>query len=329
MSRGISRYLGITMLRMMTLLIAVSMISFFLVVSSPIDPVDAYLGDVSVSEEQRANIAEYWGLNKSPVERYVIWVKHIFEGDMGDSITYRQPVSKIIGERFQASLALMGMAWVLSGVLGFILGVVSGVYKDSVLDRVVKTFCLILASTPVFWLGLLILVVFSIELQWFPLGLAAPIGKLSHEVTFGDRIYHLMLPAFTLSITGIASIALHTRQKMIDVLKSDYVLFAKARGENIRQIVFRHGLRNIALPAVTLQFASISELFGGSVLAEKVFSYPGLGNAATIAGLKGDIPLLLGIALFSVLFVFAGNLMANLIYGVVDPQIREGGSHGS
>lgn len=329
MSRGISRYLGITLLRMTTLLIAVSMISFFLVVSSPIDPVDAYLGDVSVSEEQRANIEEYWGLNKSPMERYVIWVRHLMAGDMGDSITYRQPVSKIIGERFQASLALMGMAWVLSGALGFVLGVVSGIYKDSLLDRVVKTFCLILASTPVFWLGLLILVVFSIELQWFPLGLAAPIGKLSSEVTWGDRLYHLILPAFTLSITGIAGIALHTRQKMIDVLKSDYVLFAKARGENIKQIVFRHGLRNIALPAITLQFASISELFGGSVLAEKVFSYPGLGNAATIAGLKGDVPLLLGIALFSVLFVFAGNLMANLIYGVVDPQIREGGSRGS
>ena len=107
-------------------------------------------------------------------------------------------------------------------------------------------------------------------------------------------------------------------------MKSRYVLFAKASGENTGQILKRHGLRNIAIPAITLQFASFSELFGGSVLAEQVFSYPGLGNAATVAGIKGDAPLLLGVALFSVLFVFVGNLTANILYGVINPQIREG-----
>jgi peptide/nickel transport system permease protein len=111
---------------------------------------------------------------------------------------------------------------------------------------------------------------------------------------------------------------------LIDVMESEYVLFARARGESLGQVVRRHGLRNIALPAVTLQCASVSELFGGSVLAERVFSYPGLGNTAVEAGLHADAPLLMGIALFSVLFVFAGNLTANVIYGVVDPQIREG-----
>lgn len=328
MNKGFVSYFGSMLLRMTTLLIAVSLVSFILIIASPIDPVDAYLNDVSVSEEQRMIIAEYWGLNKSPVERYALWIGHTLQGDMGQSITYRQPVLQVIGERFQASLALMGLAWVLSGVLGFVLGVTAGANKGSWLDRVIKSFCLVLASTPVFWLGLLILVVFAIQLQWFPLGLAAPIGKLSHEITWVDRLYHLILPAFTLSITGVAGIALHTRQKLIDVLKSDYILFAKARGEKPRQIIWRHGLRNIALPGITLQFASISELFGGSILAEKVFAYPGLGNAATVAGLKGDAPLLLGIALFSVLFVFTGNFMANVIYGIVDPQIREGGSHG-
>lgn len=327
MNKGLAAYFSGTLLRMFTLLVAVSLVSFILVVSSPINPIDAYLGDVNVSEQQREKIAEYWGLNKSPVERYAIWVGHIFQGDMGESITYRQPVLKVIGERFQASLALMGLAWLLSGVLGFALGVIAGAKKDSWLDWLIKTFCLVLASTPVFWLGLVILMIFAIQLQWFPMGLGAPIGKLAHEVTWIDRLHHLILPAITLSITGVAGIALHTRQKLIDVLKSEYILFAKARGEKPRKIIWRHGLRNIALPGITLQFASISELFGGSILAEKVFSYPGLGNAATVAGLHGDAPLLLGIALFSVLFVFGGNFMANVIYGIVDPQIREGGSH--
>ncbi len=328
MSKGTLKYLGSALLRMITLLIAISMVSFILIASSPIDPIDAYVGDLSVSEEQRDNIAAYWGLNKSPVERYFVWVGHLFEGDMGTSITYRQPVIQIIGERFQTSLALMGLAWVLSGGLGFILGVIAGVGKGNLLDKSIKTFCLTLAATPIFWLGLLILMVFSVELQWFPLGLAAPVGKVVSQVTLGDRIYHLILPAFTLSISGIAPIALHTRQKIIDVMQSEYVLFARARGETKWTAVRRHGIRNIMLPAITLQFASFSELFGGSVLAEKVFSYPGLGNAATIAGLRGDMPLLLGVALFSALFVFTGNFMANVIYGIVDPQIREGGTHG-
>lgn len=317
-----------TLLRMSFLLIAVSMVTFFLVVSSPIDPIDAYVGSESgVSQEQRQNIAAYWGLDKPPLERYGIWIKNLSHGDLGTSITYRLPVTQIIGERFQASLALMSVAWVISGLLGFGLGILAGACRGSIGDRFIKTFCLALSSTPTFWLGLLILMVFAIHLKWFPIGLAAPIGKLAGEVTFAERLFHLCLPALTLSITGVSAIALHTRQKMIDVLESDYALFARARGEKKWTIVRRHGLRNIMPPALTLQFASFSELFGGSVLAERVFAYPGLGNAAITAGLKGDAPLLLGIALFSALFVFTGNLLANLIHCLVDPQISEEHRH--
>lgn len=322
----LAKYTASTLLRMVLLLLGTSLFTFVLIASSPIDPVDAYVGaESNVSQQQRENVAEHWGLNKPPVERYFAWLSNVLRGDMGVSITYQKPVAQILGERFAASLALMATAWVLSGVLGFLLGVLCGATQGSLLDRCVKTFCFTLSSTPVFWIGLLLLMVFSISLGWFPIGLSVPIGKLASEVTIWERIHHLILPAFTLSITGVASIALHTRQKIIDVLKSDYVLFAKARGESKWTLIRRHGLRNIAIPAVTLQFASFSELFGGSVLAENVFSYPGLGSAASAAGLKGDVPLLLGVAMFSVLFVFAGNLTANLLYGALNPQIREGG----
>ncbi len=314
-----------TFTRMILLLISVSMVSFFLITHSPIDPIDTYLGEARISDEQRIKLEEEWGLNKSPLERYVIWGEHILRGDMGESITYHQPVKKVIEERFYASLMLMGTAWIITGFLGFALGIVSGMNKNSFLDRCIKTFCLLLASTPVFWIGLLMLMIFAVELGWFPLGLSIPIGKLSSEVTLAERLHHLVLPALTLSITGIANITLHTRQKLLDVLSTDYVLFAKARGETARQILWRHGLRNICLPAVTLQFYYFSELFGGSILAEQVFSYPGLGNAVVHAGLHGDAPLLLSVALFSALFIFVGNLTANIIYGLVDPQIKEGG----
>ena len=325
MNKGLLKYLTTTVLRMVLLLIAATMLSFFLVHNAPMDPVDAFLGEVTVSEEQRAQIAERWGLDKSPAEQYLIWVGNTLRGDMGESRTYHEPVTKVLGERFRASLLLMGTAWILSGVLGVILGIVAGMYKGRWPDRIIKTFSLVLASSPVFWIGLLVLMVFAVELQWFPLGLAVPIGKIESEVTWAERLHHLVLPALTLSITGIANIVLHTRQKLIDVMESEYVLFAKARGETLKQLITRHGLRNIALPAVTLQFASISELFGGSVLAERVFSYPGLGSTAVVAGMQADAPLLLGIALFSSLFVFFGNLTANILYGVIDPQIREGG----
>lgn len=180
------------------------------------------------------------------------------------------------------------------------------------------------SHTPVFWLGLILLIVFAVWLNWFPVGLGVPAGVLAEEVTFVDRIKHLILPALTLSIIGVANVGLHTRQKLVDVLNSDYVLFAWARGESGLVLLWRHGLRNSALPVITLQFASFSELFGGSVLAEQVFSYPGLGQATVQAGLRGDVPLLLGIVIFSALFVFTGNLIADLIYRVVDPRIREG-----
>lgn len=312
-------------IKIVSLLLAVSVIAFALVSLSPVDPVQQYiLGlDTAVSPEQRAEIEAYWGVNEPPVERYFSWLGELLKGNMGESALYRRPVAEIIGERFINSLALMLCAWLLSGVIGFSLGCLMGRYQNRWPDRVIKKICYLLSSTPTFWLGLLLLLVFGVWLKWFPIGFSSPIGVLSEDVTLWQRIYHLILPAFTLSLMSFANIALHTRQKLIDVLNSEYVLFARARGEGRWTILRRHGLRNILLPALTLQFASFAELFGGSVMAENVFSYPGLGSAVAQAGLNSDVPLLLGVTLFSALFVCVGNMISNLLYGVVDPRIRE------
>ncbi|MEM1242536.1 MAG: ABC transporter permease, partial [Cyanobacteria bacterium P01_H01_bin.26] len=158
---------------------------------------------------------------------------------------------------------------------------------------------------------------------------AAPPGVLAGDVTIWQHLHHLLLPAITLSIIGIANIALHTRQKLIDVLHSDYILFARAQGEPLWGVIRYHGFRNLILPALTLQFASLSELFGGSVLVEQVFAYPGLGEATVQAALRSDIPLLVGIVFFSALFVYTGNTIADLAYPIVDPRIRLESSLGS
>ena len=308
-------------------MLAVGLVVFALVSMSPIDPVQANVGQaayVNMSEAKRAQLASYWGGDVPFWERFANWAGALLQGDMGTSLRFNAPVSEVIAHRAANSLALMGIAWLLSGVLGFALGVAAGARRGGVLDRVVRSYCFLLASTPTFWLGLLILMVFAVRLGWFPIGFSVPIGVSAADVTLADAVHHLVLPALTLSVTGVANIALHTREKVVDVLESDYVRFARARGESELSVIVHHGLRNVALPAVTLQCAFISEIFGGSVLVEQVFSYPGLGQAAVTAGLGGDVALLAGIALVSAALVFGGNLLANILYGVLDPRMRVG-----
>ena len=311
--------------RMLLLLFLVSFLAFLLIAKSPVDPLSSYIGTNStLSPEAKAEIVNHWGLNDSIPHRYLTWLVNVCHGDMGMSISYKKEVVSVIKERFVYSAVLMGMAWILSGVIGFFLGVICGVRQGGFFDRITKSFCLLVKSAPTFWIGILFLVVFAVELGWFPIGMAVPMGKLESEVTLGDRIYHLILPVITLTIASISEIVLYTRQRVVEIINSDFILYARARGENTWQIVTRHVLRNALLPAITLQFASFSELFGGMALAENVFSYPGIGTATTTAALNGDAPLLMGIALISAVFVFTGNMIANILYKVCDPRIREG-----
>ena len=326
------RFIARNIVKFVLLMLAVSLVTFVLVSVSPIDPVQANVGQaayVNMSEAKRAQLAEYWGANTPLWERYASWLAAAAQGDLGTSLRYNAPVADVIAARALNSLALMATAWVASGVLGFALGILAGANRGRLVDRVVKGYCFLLASVPTFWLGLVFLIVFSVWLGWFPFGFSVPIGVAASDVTLADALRHLALPALTLSVAGVANIALHTREKTIDVLESDYVRFARARGLGTWGALRHHGLRNLALPALTLQFASISEIFGGSVLVEQVFSYPGLGQAAVTAGLGGDVALLAGIAVLSAAFVFGGNLVANVLYGAVDPRIRRGEGSGA
>ena len=320
------RPFGRELARLLLLLVAVSVIAFVLIAASPINPVQANVGTtayLSMSPEKRAQLAEYWGSELPMWQRYFKWAGSFIKGDLGVSLKYNQPVAKVIWYRFTNSALLLVTAWVLAGIFGFILGVISGIRRDSLLDRCIKVVCFIFASTPAFWFGMVMLMVFSVHLGWFPFGFSKPIGVSAADVTVFHSLRHVVLPALTLAITGIANITLHTREKMIDVADSDHFVFARARGESLRQATRRHGLRNIALPAVTLQFASVAEIFGGSVLVEQVFSFPGLGKATVDAGIGSDAALLAGISVITAAVVFGGNLTANVLYGVIDPRMRK------
>lgn len=317
--------------RFALLMLLVSAVTFALVAAAPIDPLQANVGQAALlgmSEEKRAALAERWGAGTPPVERYLSWVGGLLQGDLGMSLRYNAPVTDVIASRAANTLALMAVAWVASGALGFALGVAAGVLQGTWLDRAVRGYCFVLASMPTFWVGLVLLTAFAVGLGWFPIGFSTPIGATAADVSLADALRHMALPAITLSLVGVANVALHTRAKAIDAMGSPYVRYARARGESTASIVARHGLRNVALPFTTLQFAQIAELFGGSVLVEEVFSYPGLGQAAVTAGLGGDVALLAGIALCSAALVFGGNLVANLLYGAIDPRMRQGAAHG-
>lgn len=289
------------------------------------DPVQQYvLGAGGVSAEQRQQLEEYWGVNAPPVERYITWLKALVRGDFGQSLLYRRPVLDIIGERFVNSLALMLCAWLFSGLIGFGLGCAMGMTRDRLPDRILKKLCYILSSVPTFWLGLVFLLVFSVGLGWFPLGFSTPIGVLNSEVTLWQRLHHLILPALTLSLMSFANIALHTRQKLVDVLESEYVLFARARGESAGTILRRHGLRNILLPGPHLAVCPpLPSSLAVPCWPRRCFPTQAWallwrqpGAELRRASAFGHHPLLH-------LFVCTGNLVANLLYGVVDPQIKE------
>ena len=323
------RFTARKLVRMALLLLGVSLTAFLLMDASPLDPLQTNIGQTALgtmSPEQVAKLEEYWGVNTPAAERYMRWLRDVLRGDFGASLLYRRPVLEVIGQRLSNSLWLLVSAWLLSGGLGLGLGLAAGARRGRWPDRCIRGFCLVLSSTPSFWLALLLLMVFSVQLGVLPIGMSIPIGAAADSVTLAERLRHSVLPAVTLSVTGAAGIALHTREKVIDVLNSDYILFARARGEE--HILRRHVLRNVALPAITLQFASIGEIVGGSVLVEQVFSYPGLGQAAVAAGLGGDMPLLLGITVITAAMVFGGSLTADLLYGVVDPRIRRGAARG-
>ncbi|MCH4809841.1 ABC transporter permease [Vreelandella neptunia] len=316
------------LVRLALVLLCVALVSFGLMMVSPIDPVDAYLGPqmAQVSPEQRALIAQRWGFDEPAVVQFGHWLRQLVSGDLGWSHVYNQPVSEVIAQRFQRSVMLLGSAWLLSALLGFSLGVVAGAKEGTKLDKAISTYAFITASTPAFWLAILAVLLFSVTLGWTPTCCAGPVGVLNQDVTLVTRLHHLLLPVATLALLGIANITLHTRARMLELMRSDIATHAFAQGASRIDVAWRHGLRHASLPAITLAFASLGELFGGSILIEHVFAYPGLGQATVAAGLRSDVPLLLGIALFTALFVSLGNMLADTLYGVIDPRIKVEGT---
>lgn len=306
------------------LILAVSLISFLLLDLSPIDPIASFARarSVGLSPEDKQELIKVWGLDQPLIARYCSWLVNLVRGDLGISNIYGRKVIDIIGEGFSRSILLMAIAWIFQGIIGIWLGIVAGANQGKIKDKIIKAYAIVFASTPSFWVGILLIIVFSLKLKLFPSSMGSPVGVLRKDITLAGNLKHLVLPALTLVLVGVSNLILHTRSKVIDILNSDYVLYAKARGMKKGEILNKFAFKNLILPGLSLLFTSFSELFSGTVLVENVFNYPGIGGLTVEAGLRGDAPLLLGLVLFSTIFVYMGNRICDLLYLVIDPRLR-------
>ena len=310
--------------RLSILLLVVCAGTFVMLSFSPVDPIRAYIGNdlLHVPPEQYARIAERWGLDQPLWKRFVHWFTRLLQGDLGYSMIFNEPVGQVIRERFMASLALLAGAWLLSGALGIGLGFVAGRYLNRWPDKLICSLSYLTASLPTFWIGLLLLTAFAVYWPVLPVCCAWEPGKTADSVGIAEKIRHLILPVCALSLVGLGQITLHTREKIATVMQSEFIAFARTQGERGWSLLRHHVLRHAIGPALCLQFASLGELIGGALLAEKVFAYPGLGQATIDAGLRSDIPLLMAIVFFTTILVFFGNSISIKILKNLNSGLR-------
>lgn len=311
-------------LRLIVLLVLVAAGTFILLSFSPVDPIRAYIGNdlLHVPPEQYARIAARWGLDQPLWERFGHWFARVLQGDLGYSMLFNAPVASVIKERFATSFALLCGAWLMSGLLGTAMGFVAGRFLNRWPDKMICRLSYLLSSLPTFWIGMLLLAVFAVRWPVLPVCCAWEPGNSGDMAGFTERLRHLILPVCALSLLGLGQITLHTRESIASVMKSDFVRFARSQGDKGWSLLRHQVLRHSITPALCLQFASLGELFGGALLAEKVFAYPGLGQATIDAGLRGDVPLLMGIVLFSTVLVFIGNSLSSWLVHVLNRAVE-------
>lgn len=304
------------------ILLAVATVTFVLTEISPFDPVEAYVGaENNVSPQRKAEIAHAWGFDQPLPERFGRWIGNLAQGDMGNSvIAGGQPVAAEIASRAGASIALVGGALVLVLVGGLVFGVLAAAFRGTFFDWLVRTMCYFNTAAPSFWVGLLALYLFSIELGWLPAGGSSDPRAIEAA---GVDFEHLILPMVVLSLTGYAWFTLFVRNTLLEVLREDHVQFARAQGIGEVAVLLRYALPNALIPFVTLVGTHLAELIGGTILIEKIFGWPGLGLLTFNAAVNEDIPLIVGITLCGCVLVVLGNLLADVLYRVMDPRVRE------
>jgi peptide/nickel transport system permease protein len=312
------RFLARRLLHLGPVLLGVSVIVFLVLHLAPGDPAEIMLG-ANANKEDLDRLRAQLGLDQPLHVQYLHWIGHVARGDLGRSLWMKRPVLGEVLERFKATLLLTGVALLLSTVGGIALGIASATRANSLLDRLSAVASVFGASMPVFWLGILLMVIFSLWLGWLPAsGMYAPYGGGG----LTDLLAHLVLPAVTLAAASVTIIARLTRATMLEMLGQDYVRTARAKGLGERPVVWRHALKNALIPIVTVVGVQAGYLLGGAVLTETVFAWPGVGTLVVQGILARDIPLVQGGVLVIALSFVLVNLAVDTLYAWLDPRIK-------
>lgn len=303
-------------------LIGITMAIYLIVNLAPGDPVTAL-----ISPEAAASLGPDWvaqqkvalGLNQPLPVRYALWIKEAARGNLGYSFKDRQPVAKQIRERIWPTLRLMLTALALAILIAVPVGILSALRQYSILDYVVTIFGFTAIAVPSFFLALAAIYVFSLKLGWFPTSGMYTVGK---PHTFIDGLKHLILPATVLGLAEAAPLIRYVRSSMLEVVRQEYVTVARAKGLRERTVIYRHALRNALIPLVTVIALNLPRLLGGTVIVEAIFAWPGMGTLAITAVRGYDYPVIMAINLIIAVLIVGSNLLADIIYAVIDPRIK-------
>lgn len=325
------------LLQLLPVLLGVSLIVFVMMALTPGDPVAIMIGDQSVTPEQEAELRRGLGLDRPMIERFFVFLGNAVQGDFGQSFYHRRPVSDVIVERLPATIELSLVALIVALATAIPLGVLAAIRKNSILDRLATIGSLLGVSLPGFWFGILLIMLFAVQLKILPvsgrIGYSSEVAPITHFLlidtllhgnirAFGDALAHIILPAITLGLPMTAILMRVTRTSMLEVLRQDYVTFADAKGLSRRRVLFRHALKNALIPTVSVAAIETGSLLGGNMIVETVFGWPGLGRLVVESIFLRNYPLVQAAVLFYAVTYVLLNFFADILYTILNPRVK-------
>ena len=326
---GKGRYLLKRLIYIVFVFFIISILMFFIYKAMPGDPVTMMLGDAKNNMRPDDYLELYnrtraqLGLDKPLVVQYLIWIGNMLTGDFGYSTQYKQQVIQVIGAPMMNTLMLNALSMVVVFVIAIPLGIVTAVRKNGVFDKTVQVLTIVGYSLPQFIVALLVIFAFAVKIPIFPIsGIRSPGFTGTGTAYVLDTLWHMALPVIVMAISGIGSITRYVRAEMIDVLRMDYIKTARAKGLREKTVIYVHAFRNALIPIVTIATAWVVSLFGGSIVIENVFLYPGLGQMLINGLMQRDFSVVLTMQMFYVVLSLAGNVIMDIAYTIVDPRVR-------
>lgn len=316
------QYITRRLLEMIPVIIGISFLLFVIFAMAPGDAVDN-IANPNLSQEKLMDLKRQYGLVGNPVERYFNWAKKAVQFDFGDSIKHKEKVSTVIDTYVWNSFWLSLGSFLLSTLIAIPIGVVSATKQYSVFDKFFTIFALFGVSIPSFFFGMVLIKIFAVDLGIFPVsGMISTGGNATGFAHVLDVMKHMALPLIVLTLISLAGLMRYTRTAMLEVIRQDYIRTARSKGLSEKVVIYKHALRNAMIPIITILAMQLPGLFGGAILTEQVFAWPGIGRVAIQAINGRDYPLLMGFEVLLAVLTLMGNLIADVTYALVDPRIR-------